>query len=217
MKKLIYANILIFCLFLPCFGQTDYKQVYDKSLESQINSSVGMNDEWGFSPDWYYNFLHNKYKSGEYEKNNSIPLSEMNEAAFKSLHQVGEANAAITRVYENEKKHWEDRRSNRELFQILNDIENSKYAIRVLTDEFSKHKVPAEEAQKIYDEYDRINQKYFLIGDTILTHMDNQKRRRAYSVCLDEFVKLINVCYRINNYCLVASKEEEFNAIIKKK
>jgi len=209
--------LLFLCLFVYSYGQNDYKQVYDKSLENQIKSSFGANREWQFSPGWYYNFLHSQYKSGENEKNNKIILDSLNQAATVSLQNVLSAHESITVVYENEKKHFEDRTSDREIMQIINDIEDAKESIMVLTGEFTAHKVPVNEAEKVYKEYERINNKYYLIGDTILTHLDNQKKRRAYSVCLDEFVLLINVCYRINTYCLVASKVDEFDEVFTKK
>ena len=204
----------IFALFLSgaCFAQTDYKQVYDQSLEQQIKSSVGLPDAyWDFYPGWYYTFLHNKYKSGNYENNNALPLDSLNKAANISLYEVIQANEAIEVVYQNEKAHWEDRNSDREIAEVLQDIENCKRTIQKLTEKFPEYKVPAYDAQNVYDEYDRINKKTFLIGKS---HLDNSKKRRAYSLCIDEFVKLINVCYRINYYCIVASKNEEFNQLI---
>jgi len=215
MKRLIVWIIAVFA-FVHMYGQTDFKQVYDESLENQINSSVGVSGEWNFSPGWYYDFLHREYKSGNYENNNIIPLGDMNEAARKSFLKVKAAHDAITIVYENEVKHWQDRNSDRELKEILNDIEEAKNAIQVLTSAFSTNKVPVNQADNIYKEYNRVNERYFLIGDTIRTHMDNQKRRRAYALCLDEFNKLINVCYHLNWYALVASKDEEFDLKIRK-
>jgi hypothetical protein len=215
MKKIL-TSLLVLCSFISAYAQTDYKQVYDKSLENQIISSVGVNSEWQFSPGWYYDFLHRQYKSRQNEDNNMIPLKNLIEAAEKSFLKVHAAHEAITVVYNNEMKHWLDRTSDREINDVLNDIENAKYAIQVLTSNFSINKVPVNEAERIYDEYNRINQKYFLIGDTVRTHMDNQKRRRTYAVCLDEFKTLINVCYHVNWFCFVASKQEDFIEIIKK-
>jgi len=214
MRKIIIF-LLVACSFITVFAQTDYKQVYDRSLENQIKSSVGVNGEWNFSPGWYYNFLHRQYRSREHEDNNMIPLENMIEAAEKSFLKVHAAHEAITVVYNNEVKHWADRTSDREITDVLIDIENAKDAIRVLTSNFSNNKVPVNEAERIYDEYNRINEKYFLIGDTVRTHMDNQKRRRAYAVCLDEFNTLINVCYHVNWFCFVASKQDDFWEIIK--
>ncbi|MDR0231588.1 MAG: hypothetical protein LBI82_05655 [Dysgonamonadaceae bacterium] len=213
MKKLL-AIFLLLSFYSICEAQTDYKQVYDESLHRQIESSGGMNDEWGFYPSWYYNILHNRYKSRNYENNNKIPLDSMNAAARQSLLKVTDAHESIKIVYENEKRHWEDRNSDREIAQIMTDIENAKKAIQALTNEFTNYSVPLGEAQKVYNEYGRINDKYLLIGNIEVTHMDNSKRRRAYTVCLNEYVKLINVCYRINNYCLVASMDERLEALI---
>jgi len=213
MRTLIIICLSVFGLVLRLYGQNDFKQVYDRSLENQINSSVGVNGEWQFSPNWYYNFLHSRYKSGDYENNNIIPLDDMIEAATKSLMKVRSAHNSINVVYENEKKHWADRNSDRELSEVLNDIENAKYALQVLTSAFSQTKVPLDDAETIYKEYNRINDKYFLIGDTVRTHMDNQKRRRAYALCLDEFNNLINVCYNLNWNALVASKYREFEEL----
>jgi hypothetical protein len=214
MKKLTLM-LCLFSLFSICYSQTDYKQVYDESLHKQIQSAGGMAGEWGFYPGWYYNFLHGRYSSRDRWDNNSVPLDSMNAAARLSLLKVMDAHESIKIVYENEKRHFEDRTSDREIAQIRADIENTKEAIQALTSEFSKHSVPLDEAQKVYDEYGRINEKYYLIGNTELTHMDNAKRRRAYTICLNEYVKLLNVCYKINNYCLVASKVNKFENIIK--
>ena len=216
MRTLVFLIFFILS-FSVCYAQNDYKQVYDESLHRQIESSVGVNDEWRFFPSWYYNFLHNRYKSRNHENNNIIQLKAMNEAAEQSLEKVKDAHKSITVVYENEKRHWEDRNSDREIAQVLQDIEDTKSRIQVLTFRFSEHKVPIPEAQKIYDEYNRINERFSLIGNIELTHLDNSKKRRAYSVCLEEYVKLMNVCYRINNYCLVASKETDLMELINQK
>jgi len=211
MRKLIISALTVFISF-ACFAQTDYKRVYDKSLEQQIKSSFGLPDSyWDFYPGWYYSFLHSKYKSGEYENNNVIPLDSLNEAANTSLYEVTLANEAIEVVYQNEKAHWEDRNSDREIAEVLQDIENCKRTIQKLTEKFAEYKVPVYDAQNVYDEYDRINRKTFLIGES---HLDNSKKRRAYSLCINEFVALINVCYRINYYCITASKNDEFNQLI---
>jgi lipopolysaccharide export LptBFGC system permease protein LptF len=212
--KILLLFLLAFSFLSIGYGQSDYKQVYDKSLENQIKSSVGMNGEWQFSPEWYYNFLHNKYKDKDNIDNNKVPLDSMISNAEKSLLEVMAAHQSINVVYENEIKHWSDRTSDRELNQVMDDIENAKKAIKSLTAEFSNYDVPVNEAQKVYDEYERVNEKYLLLNDMSLAHMDNQKRRRAYELCLDEFVRLINVCYRIHYYCLVASKNEKLDEYI---
>ncbi|MDR2774258.1 MAG: hypothetical protein LBC19_05865 [Tannerella sp.] len=196
---------IISILPLAAFGQTSYKQVYDKALELQIRSSVGFdgNGHWKFHPGWYYDLFHSKYESRENEDNNVIQLDSMNEAALQSLSKVIKARQDMEVIYGHELAHWNDRNNDWELEHIKTRLDDARESIGILTGEFPKHNVSAEDALKLYRELERIDDKVKTLSNA---HLDNAKRRQGFENCLAEYNVLINVCYKINNYSLVASK-----------
>jgi hypothetical protein len=195
------------------FAQTDVKQVYDQSLEQQIKSSVGVGGYWDFYPSWYYSILHNRYKSRNYENNNLIPIDSMLVQTAASLLKVMQAHFDIDIVYKQEKAHWEDRNSDRELALMLHELNSVKEAIGILTNAFPEHKVPFEMAQICYDEYERISNQEKIIGNA---HLDNSKKRIGYEQCLQNFIVLLNRCYKVNQYCEFVSHYDDIISVINK-
>jgi hypothetical protein len=193
------------------FAQTDVRQVYDQSLERQIKSSVGAGNYWDFYPSWYYSILHSRYKSRNYENNNLIPIDSMLEQTAASLLKVIQAHLDIDIVYKQEKAHWEDRNSDRELALMLHELNSVKEAIEILTNAFPEHKVPLAMAQICYNEYERINNQERIIGSA---HLDNSKKRTGYEQCLQNYITLLNRCYKVNQYCEFVSHYDDIISII---
>jgi hypothetical protein len=209
MKKLSLF-ILFSTLYLTCFAQTSYKQVYDKSLEYQIRSSIGesQKDFWDFHPGWYYSLFHSKYKSGKYEKNNYIQLDSIIEASAQSALKALNAKKDIEIIYQHELAHWNDRNNDWEIDTIRNELETARDALYDVMSAFGAYKVQLEHAIKVYDELDRIDKKRETLGKA---HLDNSKRRQGYEQCQEEYISLMNICYKLCNMSLVASKYEEFD------
>jgi hypothetical protein len=202
--------IVLSALCLTNYAQTSYKQVYDKSLEYQIRSSVGASqkDFWNFHPGWYYDLFHSKYKSGEYEKNNYIQFDSIVEASAQSAVKVLNAKKDIEIIYQHELAHWNDRNNDWELDAIKKELENVRDAIYDVMSAFGTYKVQLNHAIKMYDELDRIDKKVEILGKA---HLDNSKRRQGYEKCQEEYTSLMNICYKLCNMSLVASKSEEFD------
>ncbi|MDR1370498.1 MAG: DUF5045 domain-containing protein [Dysgonamonadaceae bacterium] len=200
---------------LTVSGQTSYKQVHDKALELQIRSSVGVdeNRHWKFHPEWYYNLFHKEYKSRENENNNIIQLDSIIAATMESFIKVRNARRNIEIIYEHELAHWNDRNNDWELDRLKLLIDDARESIKVLTGEFTSHNVPVGDAQKLYEELERINDKVKTISKA---HLDNAKRRQGFETCLSEYNVLMNICYKVNNYSLVASKSPLLNISVTK-
>ena len=204
-------NIFMAFLFsLTCYGQNDYKQVYDKALEYQIRSSVGEEEKdfWNFHPSWYYSIFHSSYKSGEHEKNNYIQLDSIIDSSKKSALKVINAKEDIEIIYQNELAHWNDRNNDWELTDTKKSIENIRDALYDVMSAFGAYKVEVANASKMYEELDRIDKKVITLEKA---HLDNSKRRQGYESCQEEYTALMNICYKLCNMSLVASKSEEFD------
>jgi hypothetical protein len=204
MKKFLLLLFVITPFISP--AQTDFKQVYDKSLEYQIKSSVGADEFWKFHPDWYYSIFHSKYKSGENENNNKIYLDSLTEATRESMFKVIEAKNDIEIIYQNELAHWNDRNNDWEISNVQRQLDEVRKSIGYVFEEFSNHKVSVDNAHKLYEELERIDNKKITLNKA---HLDNAKRRQGYEGCLKEYVVLLNVGYRLLNMSFVASKYYE--------
>jgi hypothetical protein len=207
MKKTGLFLAMLFSM-MAVYGQSGgVKSVKDEGLEKQIKSSVGSSDYWEFSPDWYYSVMHSQYKKREDQDNNSKQLKEMLSNTAKSLLKVKEAHKQITVVYEQEMAHWNDRNNDWEYGEVEKEIKDLREAIAYQCGNFARNKVPVSEAQKLYDELDRIDERVKLLNDA---HLDNAKRRKGYETAIEEYIILLNVCYRINYYCDVAVSYDDF-------
>lgn len=198
--------VLFFMMFLTswAYSQTSYKRVYDKSLERQIKSSVGVGDYWKFHPNWYYFLFHRKYKSRRYENNNKLPLDSMIKETAQSVLKVHQAHEQITVVYNQEKAKFEDRNTDREFAYIKDEIDKTRYVIKkLMTDYFPKYGVPERQSQTYYEELERIDKKIKMLKEA---HLDNSKRRKGFELCLTEYRKLLNLCYKENEISNIAVK-----------
>jgi hypothetical protein len=209
MKKFNVFMLLSF-LYLVCYGQTSYKQVYDKALEYQIRSSVGVSgkDFWQFHPGWYYSMFHSRYKSGNYEKNNYIQLDSIVSSSAQSALKTLAAKEDIEVIYQHELAHWNDRNNDWELELLKKQLSNVRDALYDIMGAFGAYKVSVDHALKMYNELDRIDNKVTTLGKA---HLDNSKRRQGYEKCQQEYIELMNVCYKLCNYSLVASKYDDFD------
>jgi len=206
MKK-VWFIFLIISPFLVR-AQTDYKQVYDKSFEYQIKSSVGKDDFWNFHPSWYYSFFHSKYKSGDNENNNKILLDSITDATKKSMLKVMQARSDIEIIYEHELAHWNDRNNDWEMDNIQTQLDDARKAVGYVFEEFPNHYVAVNDASKFYAELERIDNKIKTLSNA---HLDNSKRRQGFEKCLEEYFILLNVSYKFLNMSLVSSKNETYN------
>jgi hypothetical protein len=195
--------IAILTLSLTAHGQTSYKQVYDKALELQIRSSVGVDEDghWKFHPGWYYDIFHSSYKSRKHENNNIVQLDSIIEATRESMYKVIKAREDIEVIYQHELAHWNDRNNDRELSLVKKQLEDTRDALFDVMSEFIKYRVSVSDASKLYQELGRIDDKVNIISKA---HLDNQKRRQGFEKCLVEYNELINICYKICNMSQVA-------------
>ena len=199
------TKLLVILLLTSLVGkaQTDFKQVYDKSLEKQIKSSVGKNDEWEFHPGWYYSIFHNKYKSGDNENNNKIYLDSLIDATSASLLKVLQARKDIEIIYQNELAHWNDRTNDWELTDMQRQLENARKVIGDVFAEFPTKKVPSEDRLNLFEELSRIDEKVKTLSKA---HLDNGKRKQGFEKCLEEYNRLYTVSYKLLHMSYVASK-----------
>jgi len=206
-KYLIFLGCF---MFLNSFAQTDFKQVYDKALEYQIRSSVGISEKdfWKFHPGWYYSIFHSQYKSGNNEKNNYIQLDSILNSSAKSLLKVIQAREDIEIIYQNELAHWNDRNNDWELQNILKELQFIRDALNDVMSEFGANKVSLSHATKMYEELGRIDDSVQILGKA---HLDNAKRRQGYERCQQEYIYLMNLCYKLCNYSLVNSKYDDYD------
>jgi hypothetical protein len=207
MKKLFFIILLI--TPFVAFAQTDYKQVYDKSLEYQISSSVGaIDDFWKFHPDWYYAIFHSKYKSGDYQNNNKIYLDSIVEATRESMLKVLQARNDIEIIYQHELAHWNDRNNDWESADLQSQLDDARQGIGYVFEEFPNHQVDLNDATKFYNELERIDNK---INTLKKAHLDNAKRRQGFEKCLEEYFVLLNVSFKYLNMSFVGSKNQKLN------
>ena len=190
MKKLFY--LITFALTISFVANAQIKQVYDKSQENQILSTVY--SQWKFYPEQFYESVYKKYM--EDYGNSDDWLKPLTEHAEKAKKKVIESHKEINVVYEQEVAKWNDRTNDWEYSSFDKDINKIKAKIEKQTKKFAENKVELANAQRLYDEYTRLNNK---VAITQTAHLENEKRRKQYQEVIDEYKNLLVVCYQINS------------------
>jgi len=199
-----FILILFFLLPFAVFAQMgSVKQVENKSLENQIRSTVGVDGHWDFSPGWWYSIFHSKYKSGDYEINNKIYLDSIVNETRLSMVKIRLTRDEIQKVYQNELAHYNDRNIDNELNDIKSQLDEARKAIGNIFAGFSENSVSLDNANLLYKELERIDEKVKVLNKA---HLDNSKRRQGYEKCLTEYNALLNVSYKVLYMSYVASK-----------
>ena len=175
---------------LPVAAQdSEWKEVHDKFLESQIKFQYGpgvSSDE--LQPEWWYNLMHHNYKN-EY-RNNFTTTTLINEWTSKTGEEVEESLGNADTLQSQKLAEFAYRTLDLSYLIVRNEVEEIKHTFNTYNDSIRRSTyAQADELSTALNEM--FEEKLDKINVIKASHIDNDQRREDYDSYMAEMDTIV--------------------------